>query len=223
VQQAQTWGMQKAVVRDVAVQVIDEAYDAQDVLIKFLECNLHDAHELVRQLKKAIDCRIDLGVLDQENLASLATRYTLLVTTFHHLNEVIRELNGQREQVVGVHAVPTADVALKIALLEGRHFGLVCGRENTVASMKYLVKSFHPENDLDVALVQDAAAVRALAQRSTALIATHSCADAVVQLTGRVPDVVVEFEIEAQSITFLRQRVSKLRADSVLRLVEPVA
>ncbi len=223
VRQAHAWGMPKDAVRKVACQVIDEAFDAQDVRIKFLECNPHDAQELARQLKQVIDCRIDTGVLDQEHIAELAHRYTLLVTTFHHLNDVIRELNGQRERVVGVHAVPTSDVALKIALLEGRHFGLVCGRENTVASMKYLVKSYHPENDLDVALVQDTAAVQALAQRCTALIATYSCADTVVRLTGRKPDVVVEFQIEAQSIEFLRQRINQLRAGAAAQLADAIA
>jgi DNA-binding transcriptional regulator YhcF (GntR family) len=223
VQQAYARGMHKNIVREVAFQVIDEAYGAPDVRIKFLECNPHDAQELVRQLSPVIDCQIDAGVLDQEDIAGLATRYPLIVTTFHHLNEVLRELNGQREQVVGVHAVPTSEVALRIALLEGKHFGLVCGRENTVASMKYLVQSYHPENDLDVALVQDTTAVQALAQRCTALIATYSCADTVVQLTGRIPDVVVEFQIEAQSIEFLRQRIRQLRGVTAARLADAVA
>jgi GntR family transcriptional regulator len=215
VQQAHTSGLSKALVRDVTYQVIDEAYDTHDLRIKFLECNLHDVHEMVRQLNGVIDCQIDFGVIDQENIVSLGEQYRLIVTTFHHLAEVSRALNGQRNKVIGVNAVPTSEVALKIALLESDRIGLVCGRENTVQSMKYLVGSYHPTSELDVALVDDPAGIQALAQRCAALIVTYSCADTVLQLSGRVPDVVVEFQIEAQSIEFLRQRLAQLRSERV--------
>ena len=89
----------------------------------------------------------------------------------------------------------------------------MCGRENTAQSMKYLVASYHPDDDLAVALVDDAEAVRALARRSEALIVTYSSADRVAQLTNRAPDVVVEFQIERQSIEFLRERVALLQAE----------
>jgi GntR family transcriptional regulator len=215
VQQAHAAGVPKALVRDVTHQVIDEAYDTRDLRIKFLECNLHDVHDMVRQLNGVIECQIDSGVIDQEDVASLGEQYHLIVTTFHHLAEVSRALNGQRHKVIGVNAVPTSDVALKIALLEAERIGLVCGRENTVQSMKYLVGSYHPTSELDVALVDDAAGVQALAQQCAALIVTYSCADMVMQLTDRVPDVVVEFQIEAQSIEFLRQRLAQLRSEHV--------
>ncbi len=213
VEQARAAGLSKAHVHAVTDQVIDEAYDARDLRIKFLECNLHDVREMGRQLNGVIDCQIDSGVIDQEDVPALGDRYPLIVTTFHHLAEVSRALNNQRDKVIGVNAVPTSEVALKIALLDAQRIGLVCGRENTVQSMKYLVASYHPERDFDVALLDDVAGVQALVQQCNALIVTYSCADAVMQLTGRVPDVVVEFQLEAQSIEFLRQRLAQLRAE----------
>lgn len=223
VAQARAGGLSKAHVQKITDHVIDETYDAHDLRIKFLECNWHDVHEMVRQLNSVIDCQIDSGVIDQEDVPALSEQYPLIATTFHHLAEVSRALNGQRNKVIGVNAVPTSEVALKLALLDAQRFGLVCGRENTVQSMKYLVASYHPHSALDVALIDDVAGVQALAQRCPALIVTYSCADTVMQLTGRVPDVIVEFQIEAQSIEFLRQRLTRLHAERVPPATDAVA
>lgn len=209
---ARTMGLSKAQLSEVISHVIEETYDAQKLRIKFLECNPHDAHELVQQLSPLIDNEIEPGVIDQENLLTIGEQFDLIVTTFHHLAEVSRVLGSERRKVIGINAVPTADVALKIALLEARRIGLVCGRENTVRSLQYLIGSYHPDNELDIVLVDDIEGVRALANRSEALIVTYSCADAVAELTERRPDVVVEFQIDTQSIEFLRQRVARLQA-----------
>lgn len=212
-QQGRSIGLSRAQIHELAAGALDDVYQAHDLRLKFLECNVHDAETLVEQLAPLVEYRIEPGVIEREDLAELGERYDLVITTFHHLAEVRRGLGAQREKVVGVNAIPTHEVALKIARLEARRLGLVCGRENTVRSMKYLVASYHPDDDLDVALVDDAQAVRALAERSEALIVTYSCADDVARLTSRAPDVIVEFQIERQSIEFLRQRIDWLREE----------
>lgn len=212
-QHGHSMGLSRAQIHELASMALDDVYQARALRLKFLECNVHDARTLVEQLALLVGYPLDPGVIEQEDLAALGERYDLVITTFHHLAEVNRGLGALREKVIGVNAVPTPEVALKIARLEARRLGLVCGRENTVQSMKYLVASYHPDDELEVALVDDADSVRALAQRSEALIVTYSCAAAVAQLTDRVPDVVVEFQIDGQSIEFLRQRVARLHAE----------
>ncbi|MBC8076692.1 MAG: GntR family transcriptional regulator [Chloroflexales bacterium] len=212
IEQARVRGLSKAALSATIQQLVDATFDSQIPRVKFLECNVHDARTLVAQLEPLIGFRMEIGVIDQEDLGALGDQYDLIVTTFHHLAEVTRALTNQRHKVIGVNAVPTAAVALKIALIEARHLGLVCGRENTAQSMKYLVASYHPDDELEVALVDDVEGVRALASRSEALIVTYSCADAVTRLTDRTPDVVVEFQIDNQSIMFLRQQIVGLQA-----------
>lgn len=219
---ARTQGLRRAEVAAAIQQVISETYEAHALRVVFLECNPHDAQELAQQLAPVIDCPIDPAVIEQENLASLDDRYDVIVTTFHHLAEVARGLGGQRRKVIGVNAVPTADVVLKLALLEAQHLGLVCGRENTAQSMKYLVSSYRPDVELDVSLVDDVAGVRAVAERSQALLATYSCAERVVAITGRQPEIVIEFYVDAQSIEFLRQRVAQLQQERATRMASAV-
>lgn len=219
-QQGRLIGLSLEQIHELASAALDDVYRSQNLRLKFLECNVHDAYTLVDQLAPLVEYRIEPGVIEQENLVALGQQYDLIITTFHHLAEVTRGLGPLREKVVGVNAVPTHEVALKIARLEARRLGLVCGRQNTVQSMKYLVASYHPDDELDVALIDDPGAVRALAEQSEALVVTYSCADAFAQLTSRKPDVVVEFQIERQSIDFLRQRIAHLRADD---LPQPVA
>lgn len=211
-QQGRAIGLSRAHLDDLVSAALDEVYQARHIHAKFLECNVHDSHALVAQLAPLVECRIEPGVIEQANFALLGEQYDLIITTFHHLAEVNRALDPFRDKIIGVNAVPTHAVALKIARLEARRLGLICGRENTVQSMKYLVASYHPDDELEVALVDDADAVRALTERSEALIVTYSCADAVAQLTARAPDVVVEFQIEQQSVAFLRQRIASLQA-----------
>jgi DNA-binding GntR family transcriptional regulator len=212
-QQGRAMGISRTYIQELAISAFDDVYQAHPLRLKFLECNVHDAATLVDQLVPVVEYPIESGVIEQEDLAALGACYDLVITTFHHLAEVRRGLGPLREKVIGVNAVPTHEVALKIARLEARHLGLVCGRENTVQSMKYLVASYHPDDDLDVALIDDAAAVSALVRKSEALIVTYSCADTFARLTQRTPDVVVEFQIERQSIEYLRQRIERLQAE----------
>jgi GntR family transcriptional regulator len=206
-------GLSRAQALEIAHAAIDAVYAAYPLRLKFLECNEHDAQALAAQLARLTDCQFEPGVLAEERLPALGERYDLVVTTFHHLAEVNRALAARRDRVIGVNALPTSETALSIARLEARRLGLVCGRETTVQSIKYLVASYHPDDQLDIALADDIERVRALARDSEALIVTYGCAAAVRALTGRQPDVVVEFQIEAQSIEFLRGRIQRLRGE----------
>ena len=213
VRQAKALGVSRTEVQTLFGDTIAHIYTDSALRLAFLECNIHDARTLVQQIAAMIDHPLDACVLDATDLTTLAARYDIVVTTFHHLAEVRRALGDERERVIGVNAVPTHDVALKIARLEARQLGLVCGRENTVRSMQYLVASYHPDDDLRVALIDDTTAVQALAAQSEALIVTYSCAADVTRITGRVPEIVIQFQIDPQSLAFLSHRVSALRAE----------
>jgi GntR family transcriptional regulator len=215
IEQARDLGLSKRQLSDLTHRLIDEQYSARTPRVKFLECNVHDAHTLVQQLQPLVACSLEPGVIDDENIGALPDRYDLIVTTFHHLAEVSRALDGQHEKVIGVNAVPTTEVALKIARLEARRLGLVCGRENTVQSMKYLVASYHPDDELEAALVDDTEHVRRLARTCEALIVTYSSASAVERITDRPPDIVIEFQIDGQSIEYVRQRIAQLQGEAV--------
>lgn len=204
-------GLSHSQIHEHLQHVVEDVYRRTALRLKFLECNPHDAQMLGRELERALDCPIEYGLLDElADVTTLTARYDMVITTFHHIAETRRALGEDRDRVIGVNAVPSADVALRIALQESAQLGLICGRENTVQSMKYLVASYHPDCQLEVAHVDDVEAVRKLAECSQTLIVTNSCATTVQELTGRVPNIIVTFQIEAQSIAFLQEQIDRL-------------
>lgn len=204
-------GVSSAQLLELAQAAVTATYHDQRPRLKFLECNFHDSQLLTNQLARLADAPIEVGVIDEEDLPALGEQYDLVITTFHHLAEISAALGPRRSKVVGVNAIPTTEVSLAIARLESQRLGLVCSRKTTVQSIRYLVASYHPDDELTVALTDDPASVVALAQTSETLIVTHSAAEDVVRLSGRQPDIVVEFQIEAQSIDYVRRSIARLQ------------
>lgn len=203
---------------DQLTAAVSEVYGQSEVQLKFFECNRHDCEEMGRNLSKILNLPVEYDLLPKfyANIRVETRANDLIITTFHHLAEVIeaiRKVGGKTGKVVGIDTRPTPEVLLQIARLPGARIGVVSTMENTSNMLKHLIYSYHPDRDIQSVTIEEPERVKELASTCQHLIVTHTCNADVKTLTGRDPDVVVNFQIDDQSILFLRQRIYDIQRE----------
>jgi GntR family transcriptional regulator len=104
---------------------------------------------------------------------------------------------------------------LRVARLPNPRIGLVCTVQNTVHMLKHIFYGYHPEWEIEATWLDQPETIQEIARKSDHLIVTHTCAAEVTALTGRSPDVVVNFQIDEQSIAYLRQRSYEIQMEKM--------
>ncbi|BCX04940.1 MAG: hypothetical protein KatS3mg053_2878 [Candidatus Roseilinea sp.] len=206
-------GVSREQITQDLLAAVASVYASHRLRMVFIECNAHDSVEMARELGELVGEPVEPCVLRDavRGARDLARRNDLIITTFHHLAEVSQVFGECAERVVGVDTRPSPDTLLRIARLAGLRIGLVCTLENTARSLHHIIKSYHPDRAVDMALVDDAAGVRRLARTCDHVIVTHTAAEQFVQIAHRQPDVVVQFCVDEQSIAYLKQRMRQAR------------
>jgi GntR family transcriptional regulator len=197
-------------------RAVDEVYGQSDVHIIFLECNAHDTEEMGRNLRSLLGLDVEYALLDSFylNQDTIEKEYDLIVTTFHHIAEVceaVLNTGGTADKVVGIDTRPTPDTMLRIARLPNRRIGLISTFESTANMLRHLFQSYYPGWTIEAVSLENVKGIQAIAEKSDHLVVTHTCVDDVKSLTGRTADVVVNFQIDDQSMTFLQQRINEIQ------------
>lgn len=199
---------------------VGDVYRRSEVRMIFFECNVHDTTEMGEKLNQVLGMKVEYKVLEDLHPKFTQTfkQYDLVITTYHHLAEIreaIKTLGESAAKVVGIDTRPTAETMLKIARLPCTRVGLVCTFGNTAHMLKHILYGYHPEWEINAVAMDDPNLIMDLARSSDHFIVTHTCADEVTQLTGRTPDVVVNFQIDEQSISFIRQRIYEIQMEKM--------
>ncbi|MBI4929041.1 MAG: GntR family transcriptional regulator [Anaerolineae bacterium] len=199
---------------------VDEVFGHSEVSLIFYECNDYDTTEMGRHLNEILHMPVEFRNLSHfyKNPGSIVKKYDLIITTYHHLSEIteaIKRMEFPSGKVVGIDTRLTADSMLKIARFPKTSIGVICTNQNTAHMIKHILFGYHPEWEIEAIASEDPQAIAALASRCDHLIVTHTSAEEVNALTGRSPDVVVNFQIDEQSIAFLNQRIHQIRMEKV--------
>jgi DNA-binding transcriptional regulator YhcF (GntR family) len=204
---------------------VEEVYNLGGVSIAFYECNEHDSTEMGNYLSRALGMDVACGVLDDlyADIDNVIGRYDLIVTTFHHLSEVVERIGRTAEQVVGIDTRMTPETMLRIARLPNPSIGLIASLETTTHMLKHILYSYYPERSIQAVTITNTEAVNEVARDCDHLVVTHTCAEQVAQRTGRTPDVVVNFQIDEQSIQFLSRRVHEIQTHKTAAFHPPQA
>ena len=197
-----------------------EVYELGGVNIAFFECNDHDSRDMGQYLSRALGMEVKCGVLDDlyADIDTITRQYDLIVTTFHHLSEVVGQVGRGRDQVVGVDTRITPETMLRIARLPNPRIAVIATLDTTTTMLKHILYSYYPDRQIEAVTITDLAAVATAAQNCDHLVVTHTCAEQVSQHTGRTPDVVVDFQVDEQSIQFLSRRVHEIQTHKTAAL-----
>ncbi|MBK8019934.1 MAG: GntR family transcriptional regulator [Chloroflexi bacterium] len=223
--QALAAGMTSSEAMNHLTRAVHEVYELGAVSIAFYECNEHDSRDMGKYISRELGMEIHCGTLDElfADADGAVENYDLIVTTFHHLLEVMERLGASGDKVIGIDTRMTPETMLRIARLPNPNIGLVATLETTAHMLKHILYSYYPGRNIQAVTITDLDAVAALARTCSHLVVTHTCAQQVRHLTGGEPDVVVNFQVDEQSIQFLSRRVHEIQAEKTAALHPPLA
>lgn len=217
-------GLPREQVLNDAMEAILDVYGTvqHDVRLAFVECNLTDAEGLSAKLSALLGLSFDPLLIDsvRPRVDAIVESYDILVTTFQHLAELMRIFPDAHHKIVGIETRLSQDTLLGIARLHAPRIGLVCAVEPTTCMVGNLIATYHPNAVLTTSLDDDIEALVQLAAHVDHLVVTHNCVERVVATIHRQPDVVVNFQVDEQSISFLRDRIHRVRRQK-LAVFEP--
>ncbi|OFV83166.1 MAG: hypothetical protein A2W26_07695 [Acidobacteria bacterium RBG_16_64_8] len=180
------------------------------IRIAFIECNEDEADEIAERMQRVLGYPVDPFVLDalprgRRHFQS----YPIITTTLYHLSEVQAKLADRSIRVIGLQHSPSTESILEIARLKrGTRLAVVATNTRTLTVLLKLVETYHT-TVVGSCLTEDAKEVRRLAGQADVLIA-HSWARRSVRSRRARRIITVSFQIEPQSLAYVRQRIARL-------------
>jgi GntR family transcriptional regulator len=201
---------------EIQRKAVSEVYGQSMVEMIFYECNDYDTTEMGKRLNEVLNLPVEYKNISHfyKNPAAVLNTRDLIITTYHHLAELtnaIRQQGFPASKVVGIDTRLTADSLLKIARLPKERIAVICTNQNTAVTIQHILYGYRPEWQIEAASTEDPERVRKLVEWCDHLIVTHTSADPIQEWCKRMPDVVVNFQIDEQSIAFLNQRIQQIR------------
>lgn len=194
-------------------QALESVYGMGNISIAFFECNEHDSKDMGRYLREVLQQDIYCGLIDELNVsaAKIGQTYDLVITTFHHLSGVMETLKKYADKVIGVDTRLTPDTLLEIARLPKGSVGVVSTLPSTAQMLQHILYSYYPDWHIEIVTTEDPKGIKTLARSCDHLLVTHTCLEETKKLTRRTPNVVIQFQIDQQSIQFLDKRIRDLQ------------
>lgn len=209
-------GLSSEELMEIQRKAVGEVYAQSMVEMIFYECNDYDTTEMGKRLNEVLNLPVEYKNISHfyKNPTAVLKSKDLIITTYHHLAELttaIRQQGFPASKIVGIDTRLTADSLLKIARLPKERIAVICTNQNTAHTIKHTLYGYRPEWQIEAMAAESPDAVRRLVEWCDHLIVTHTSADQIQEWTGRMPDVVVNFQIDEQSIAFLNQRIHQIR------------
>jgi DNA-binding transcriptional regulator YhcF (GntR family) len=206
-------GLTSVEVSQQLTQALETVYNMGDISVAFFECNSHDSKDMGGYLNKALQQQIYCGLIDELtlNARAIGEQYDLIITTFHHLSGVMQVLKKYADKVIGVDTRLTPETLLEIARLPKGKIGVISTLPSTARMLQHILYSYYPDWHIETITTEDPKSVKTLARACDHLLVTHTCLEGVKTLTRRTPDVVIQFQIDQQSVQFLDKRIRDLQ------------
>jgi GntR family transcriptional regulator len=218
--QAMAAGMSAEQIYGITNNAVFQVFGHSEVKMIFFECNDFDTHEMGKQLNEVLELSVEFDNLSQfyRNQQHIVNHYDLIITTYHHLAEINTALKQEgmpTDKVISIGTRIRADSMVKIAGFTKKRIGVISTNKTTAHMVKHILFGYHPEWQLEAISMEKPKVVRELVGECDHLVVTNTSVEDVIAVTGRSPDVVVNFEIDNQSVVLLKNRINQIRLKKI--------
>lgn len=203
---ARLFGLAQADLVRLSEERIRAGYEDGTPRVSFVECNPYDARlasgELATQLGMPVR-----SLLYTDIPPSGPIETDIAATSFFHLAEVDRMLNGRGARVIGVNMLPDSDALLALARLkEGTRVGIVAANESGVERFSFLVRTYCRAEIRSLITPTDES-LDELVPWTDVLVSSLSCALQVQAHAAGRQVIVIAFHVDPQSAQYLRSKI----------------
>lgn len=206
INRARLFGLAQGDLVRLSEERIRAGYEDGTPRVSFVECNPYDARlasgELATQLGMPVR-----SLLYTDIPPSGPIETDIAATSFFHLAEVDRMLNGRGARVIGVNMLPDSDALLALARLkEGTRVGIVAANESGVERFSFLVRTYCRAEIRSLITPTDES-LDELVPWTDVLVSSLSCALQVQAHAAGRQVIVIAFHVDPQSAQYLRSKI----------------
>lgn len=206
INRARLFGLAQGDLVRLSEERIRAGYEDGTPRVSFVECNPYDARlasgELATQLGMPVR-----SLLYTDIPPSGPIETDIAATSFFHLAEVDRMLNGRGARVIGVNMLPNSDALLALARLkEGTRVGIVAANESGVERFSFLVRTYCRAEIRSLITPTDES-LDELVPWTDVLVSSLSCALQVQAHAAGRQVIVIAFHVDPQSAQYLRSKI----------------
>lgn len=218
--QAMAAGMSSEEIYSITKDAVLQVFGHSEVKMIFYECNDFDTQEMGKQLNEVLELPVEYKNLSQFyiNQQNVMNQHDLIITTYHHLAEITKALKASgvaTDNVISIGTQIRADSMVKIAGFTKTRIGVISTNQTTAHMVKHILYGYHPEWQLEAISMENPEVVKELVNQCDHLVVTNTSVDDVIAITGRNPDVVVNFEIDSQSVFLLKKQINQIRLKKI--------
>jgi DNA-binding transcriptional regulator YhcF (GntR family) len=224
--QARALGVQEDELWMLLIDAIWRYYGVTHANLVLIECNEFEARHMARQLEAQLQMPVDTALLSDflSNKEHFIENYDFLLTTFHHLSALTdaSNLDNRQIQVIGLHSLPVVENMLQIARAKkGTKVGVVCSTEPSVNSLTGLVKSNNADIKVYSHLMTNKDGLERFVAEMDLIIDTMSTHQFVQELASDAAIITIAFEINDQSLDFLKTAVFRFVKEKIKHSLAP--
>lgn len=203
---ARLFGLSRDDALKLAETRVRAIYDEGTPRLAFVECNPYDAQLVAGEL--ATQLSTDVASLLVSNIPPTGSvPFDVAATSFFHLEEIDRVLEGRGVRVVGVNTLPDPGALLALArLATGTKVGIVAANEAGVERFALLVRTYC-RAEIRSQVTPTDAALDEIVPWADVLVSSLSCAPQVQARARGKPVIVLAFHVDPQSVQYLRTHV----------------
>ena len=206
ISRARLFGLAQSDLVKLAEERVRAGYEDGTPRVSFVECNPYDARlasgELASQLGMSVRSLLYTDIPPDGPIDT-----DIAATSFFHLAEVDRMLNGRGARVIGVNMLPDSDALLALARLpEGTRVGIVAANESGVERFTFLVRTYCRAEIRSLITPADDS-LDDLVSWADVLVSSLSCALQVQAHADGRQVIVIAFHVDPQSAEYLRSKI----------------
>ena len=210
--QSRVMGIGAEQVRAVFQDALSKWYESVRLSMVLVECNQYDAVSLANHIRKELPLSVNAVLLPDfvARVDSFVRENDLIVTTFYHLAEVKAALLPEdMARVVALQDRPTVRSLLALSEIPNGRIGIVAGHERTVQTLERVLKEAGHEAS-DRAILDNPDKVRHLLYSCDTVVVSARCISDLNKYAPTAHVVTVVFEVDSQSMDFLRTTVGHM-------------
>lgn len=210
--QSRVMGIGAEQVRAIFEECLAEWYKSAQLSMALVECNQYDAVSLANHIRRELGLPVSTVLLPDFEAApdSYVQRHDLVITTFYHLAEVRAVLRpDDHSRVVVLQDRPSIKSLLALSEIPKGKTGIVAGHERTVQALERVLKEAGRDAS-DWAILDDPDRVRYLLSSYDTVVVSARCLTDLNKYAPTARIVTVIFEVDGQSMDYLRTTVSHM-------------
>jgi GntR family transcriptional regulator len=210
--QSRVLGIDAEQVREVFQEALAKWYESARLSMVLVECNRYDAVSLANHIRKELPLSVNAVLLPDfvDKADDFVSSADLIVTTFYHLAEVKAAMQADDSaMVVALQDRPNIRSLLALSEIPKGRIGVVAGHERTVQTLERILREAGHEAS-ERAVLDDPDNVRHLLYSCDTVVVSARCLSDLNKFSPTANVVTVVFEVDAQSMDYLRTTVSHM-------------